>query len=177
MDASGNGPINKQKYPPINKYKTSLMAYNMYPDACITVVRCVLIHKPLTVMAISMIITQNFSLGIRCEIALRWMPQKSILVQVMAWCCLYVNATESCWWEFNTVSGKSLVLSGDPDLYRHVASPGYKQLTHWGRDKRTVICIGYLHINLLEWKLYILIPISPKFSLWVQWSLSRHWFR
>ena len=54
---------------------------------------------------------QNSSLGIRCEIALRWMPQngtneKSTLVQVMAW-CHHKNIT----WA-----------NVDPDLCRHIVS-------------------------------------------------------
>ena len=65
------------------------------------------------------IIIQNWIWGNCCEIALGWKPQnftneKSILVQVMAWCR---QATSLTW------------ASIEPDLCHHMASPDHNELT------------------------------------------------
>ena len=63
------------------------------PGWCGTMFYCILLK----------FIIQNSSLGTRYETALRWMPQnlsdeKSILVQVMAWCCQELSHYLSqCW--------------------------------------------------------------------------------
>ena len=64
------------------------------------------------------LIIQNSSMGFRCLIALRWMPQdltdeKSTLVQVIAWCHQATSHNLSqCW----------------PGPYCHVASLGHNEL-------------------------------------------------